>query len=1346
MLSVNRRRTRSGRVAPKASVFERQPLEKRLLFAFQAGINFQPNDVGTPTGYLRDAGSAYDTRTNGLTYGWNAGITGNTFNRDAAGVTDQRYDTGILAPNGSSTKWELEVPNGSYRVRIVAGDPNVTSGATYKINAEGTSVVSGTPGSGDDRWIDGVATVTVSDGKLTLTNGTGANNNRLSFVDVTTASRTTATPAVPSGVRGRGSSSTTLDLIWEDESDNETSFRIYKSSTANGTYTQIGTANPGATYFQVTGLTASATPAAGFYKVSAYNSLATTPESTKSGYDDAKALSTTGGQRAYNTDNAAWVVGTGSPGVTLQFEDYDTGAGEDTGGGNGAYNEADGNAVVNVGGVYRKGGVDILRYERVNPNYFVGFTAPGEWLEYTVDVAAAGAYRFAAQAGYESLGGSFHVERVDSATSSTNLTGTLYVPDTDSATVFEEVRSPAFVLSAGVQVLRIKADAENAPGSGVGNFDSFSLTKVLPATPGNLNATATGSTSIALTWVDNSSIETGYEVQYATNSSFTVATVLNLAANTTSRTLTGLTPSTTYYVRVRATGGTSVGNSAWIVDSATTPASGGTPAPAGPGGLYVTTSTSSTTTATLYWKDNATKETGFAVQKRQIKTTTPQPVYEWVTVATAPANADDSATYTVTGLTANVETYFRVRAVNGTVTSPHTNVAIGTPGATGDANPFASGWWQITIGGLTVSQGNGISSFTSTLATTTPPAGTALTPGAISAPTAHAALLAGLGGQVTANVQPGQPFHGGQPKTFTWATTAFRLSALTFNASTSTFTGSVGIEDLHGWNESGYPDGSDEDYDDVTWPVTVKRLPTLAIAATDANAAETPTSQPANTGTFTLTRTGNTSASQAVNYTISGTASSTDHTLSGTANFPAGSATTTITVTPTDDTADENAETVTITLTRPNGHAFAGANARAVTIADDDLVVPPSPLTFDVRSTGQIFINWSAVLGATSYVIYRDTTPVFPRDRDHLLAYVDLNLYSDNEVDPDTMYFYSVTSIGVDNVEIVVGNGSINTPSVDSELAPYEEGTTGDISPAAAAIVKPTDLTSRGVNRASILLEWKDNSKNERRFHIERSQDGGLSWAEIGTVKADVTVYVAKYLDTNQIYDFQVRASNSTGFSDYSNDAPSFTRGTAIPNTIIVLGGFRQRQSDLEMGTYGVGRIWRQLVDLGYNAYLSADGPEHGGDFTYNGGGAGYDQLLEDVAAGNNNIGIIGYSHGAGIGYNLANRIKGDTPLGDVRRVSFFGTIDAIHRGIVPELPPIAVTDLPDPPLSGTTTRNYWEATGTLGVRGQQISGANNQQSFNVSIIGGSGELIPVNHRNIQNDLTVVTGMVNGLE
>ena len=118
---------------------------------------------------------------------------------------------------------------------------------------------------------------------------------------------------------------------------------------------------------------------------------------------------------------------------------------------------------------------------------------------------------------------------------------------------------------------------------------------------------------------------------------------------------------------------------------------------------------------------------------------------------------------------------------------------------------------------------------------------------------------------------------------------------------------------------------------------------TVTIDATDDSAAEAGSA----TGTFTVTRTGDTTAALTVNYTISGSATNgSDYaSLSGSVVIAAGASSATVLVTPVDDAIDENNETVILTLAAGTGYQIGGANNDTVTIADNDGAGTPPPGT-----------------------------------------------------------------------------------------------------------------------------------------------------------------------------------------------------------------------------------------------------------------------------------------------------------------------------------------------------------------------------------------------------------------
>jgi len=146
-------------------------------------INFQPSSLPVPAGYLMDAGSTYGDRGNGYIYGWNVNIAGDT--RDRGAHADQRYDTLIHMHKGSSKTWELEIPNGSYLIEILMGDPSHTD-QVNNILIEDTGVVD--PDGQDNFDLHTGVSVTVTDGKLTLVEAGDAYNTKLSYISIQEAS------------------------------------------------------------------------------------------------------------------------------------------------------------------------------------------------------------------------------------------------------------------------------------------------------------------------------------------------------------------------------------------------------------------------------------------------------------------------------------------------------------------------------------------------------------------------------------------------------------------------------------------------------------------------------------------------------------------------------------------------------------------------------------------------------------------------------------------------------------------------------------------------------------------------------------------------------------------------------------------------------------------------------------------------------------------------------------------------------------------------------------------------------------------------------------------------------
>src|SRR5579859_2598611 len=157
---------------------------------------------------------------------------------------------------------------------------------------------------------------------------------------------------------------------------------------------------------------------------------------------------------------------------TIQFENFDTG-GEGV-----AYHDT---TPANEGGQYRNEGVDLGAASDAGGGYFVGWTNPGEWENYTVNVASTGAYALALRVACGSTGGTFHLN-VDGV----NATGTLAMNNTGGWQTWTTLSAPNLTLSAGNHVLTLSIDSG---AQGMGNFNYMTLTAVPSTTNTPFNST-----------------------------------------------------------------------------------------------------------------------------------------------------------------------------------------------------------------------------------------------------------------------------------------------------------------------------------------------------------------------------------------------------------------------------------------------------------------------------------------------------------------------------------------------------------------------------------------------------------------------------------------------------------------------------------------------------------------------------------------------------------------------------------------------------------------------------------------------------------------------------------------
>ncbi|HEV2634997.1 MAG TPA: hypothetical protein VGX23_07605 [Actinocrinis sp.] len=149
---------------------------------FSANVNFATTGSPVPAGYFVDSGAAYGTHGS-LSYNWNVADPSDTRERNSGSSPDVRYDTLFqMQRSGGAGSWKIAVPNGTYLVHAVGGDPGYTD-TTYRITVNGSLIVSGTPSTAT-HWFEGSVQVTVTNGLLTLTNGAGSGNDKIDYIDI----------------------------------------------------------------------------------------------------------------------------------------------------------------------------------------------------------------------------------------------------------------------------------------------------------------------------------------------------------------------------------------------------------------------------------------------------------------------------------------------------------------------------------------------------------------------------------------------------------------------------------------------------------------------------------------------------------------------------------------------------------------------------------------------------------------------------------------------------------------------------------------------------------------------------------------------------------------------------------------------------------------------------------------------------------------------------------------------------------------------------------------------------------------------------------------------------------
>jgi hypothetical protein len=220
-------------------------------------------------------------------------------------------------------------------------------------------------------------------------------------------------------------------------------------------------------------------------------------------------------------------------------------------------------------------------------------------------------------------------------------------------------------------------DNGNATGPGTGAFEFGGLPASVPPPPIATPATYIGSNSFTANWRSVSGA-TGYQLDVSLNSSFStyVAGYQNLnVGNTTSRSVTGLNVSTTYYYRVRAYNASGTSGNSNVVNVTTLSATGAPVVITNPATLIASFS------ATL---NGSVDPHGLTTSVYfQYGTTTS---YGSTTLSLFKSgNTYQSVSANLSGLTASTTYHFRIVATNSSGTKYGSDRTLTTLSATGPA-------------------------------------------------------------------------------------------------------------------------------------------------------------------------------------------------------------------------------------------------------------------------------------------------------------------------------------------------------------------------------------------------------------------------------------------------------------------------------------------------------------------------------------------------------------------------------------------------------------------------------------------------------------------------------------
>ena len=959
-------------------------------------------------------------------------------------------------------------------------------------------------------------------------------NGNSAYATAVSATTLPFPPAAPGNLTATVISNNQIDIAWADNSGEEAGFKIERKTGDGGTYAQIATVGANVTTFSSTALNANTKY---YYRVRANNAGGNSPYSNAVNaitFPNPPAApgnltATTSGQ---NQINLTWVDNSGNEtGFKIERKTAISIYAEIATAGANLTSYSDTGLSAGTQYFYRiratnVGGQSPYSNEAKATTLQSAPIPPGNMTATTISSSQIN-IAWADNSGNEA---GFKIER------KTGNAGTFAQIATVGANV-KNYSSPG--LNSNTKYFyRVRAYNNGGHSAYSTAVEATTLPKA-PAAPANLTAAVLINLQIKIVWKDNALNENIFLIERkiggsagSPNAAGAYMQIATAGPNVTSYTDAGLNPATTYFYRVRASnlGGAS------IYSNETNATTFGTPPPAP---NILTATAVSQTQINLMWNDNAGNENGFAVERKIAGGTFQQ-------ISTVGANVNN---YADAGLTPDTEYFYRVSAYNADGFSTYSNEAGGVtlpappaPASSLAATPVSNikislAWSDNSNSesGFKIDRKTGAAGAYAQVATVNANADSFIDSSLVATTDYFYRVRAfNAGGnsaysnEANATTFPNPPVSPGNLTATTISKNQINLAWADHSSTENGFrlerkTGAAGT-----YSEIVTVAANVKNYSDISLAQDTQYFYRICAfnagghsAFSNETSGTTLPDPPIKPGGLTATAASNVKINLAwkdSSNNESGFKIERKKTATGTYAQIATVGANVKTF------ADSALLANTIYFYRVRAFNAGGNSAYCPETSAKTLPNPPAApgsLTVTAVSISQINLTWTD--NSANESGFRIERKIGATGTYAVIAATNANVisYLDGGLSTASPYFYRVRAFNA-------GGNSNYSNEVKAVTLPRGPG----------------GLTAATVSNTKLRLAWTDSSDNETGFKIERKIAGGL-YAEIATTAANVKIYTDSLgLSANTTYFYRVRAVNTGGFSNYSNEANAKT----LPN------------------------------------------------------------------------------------------------------------------------------------------------------------------------------------------------------